>query len=598
MIRIYSCVLVFVSLLFSSCEKVMDKTNLANITSDKVLNDINLARANLNRIYVIANPTWQWGQGGNSDEAAFGSSGMMYGRLLDFSQTQYASFYTQIREINVFLDGLKAGSLPKADTDPMRGQALFFRAHLYWQLVTTYGGVPLVLSDQQLSSEYNLPRNSTTETVAQIIKDLDEAATLLPNNYTGEDFGRVYKGLAMAYKGRILLHYASEQFDPNQSRNRWQAAYDALVAAKTSLDGIGKGLHANFEQLFFDDNSTNREIIWVRLFNSDVSHLRDAQVRPCVISGVCGGRTDNPTRELVDAFPMLDGKKINTSTNYAYDPAVFWRDRDPRLAATVAWNGANYPIRDVSPFKTSPLHWTFQDHIGTPDANITVSGMHCRKAVRTDYDIAQARVSTVPWIEMRYAEVLLNLAEAANEVGRGSEALSLLFAIRQRAGIDNKDGRYGLDAGIESNKSAMRETVLNERMIELAFENKRVVDFRRRRLYARINGKERTGFFITRTAAFNNLVTTNNEILADRMELERRAQDGRINLNDPVQYSTYFKVDPISVEEGAGRPGQAGVKINYQDKYYFFDIPQTVMARNPKLKQTNGWPGGSFDPLQ
>jgi hypothetical protein len=144
----------------------------------------------------------------------------------------------------------------------------------------------------------------------------------------------------------------------------------------------------------------------------------------------------------------------------------------------------------------------------------------------------------------------------------------------------------------------MRAAILLERKVELAFENKRPVDMRRRRLYSSINGTERQGYFITKKAAFDALVTTDATILSDRKALENMVLAGTADLNNPSVYQNYFTTQIYSVETGSDLPGQIGIKINYQDKYYFFDIPQTVMSRNAKLKQTNGWPGGSFDPLQ
>ncbi len=581
------------------CTKVLDKTNLSNITSDKVLNDPLLATANLNRLYRNSSPGWPVGASSNSDEGA-GRNGLMYGQLSDFSQTAYAGAYSQIREVNIFLESVKAGKIDKALVDPMIGQALFFRSQIYWQLATTYGGVPLVTSTVELQDEYNLPRNSTTETVTQVIKDLDDAIALLPNSYPSEEFGRITKGAAMAVKGRVLMHYASEQFDPTQTKNRWQAAYDALTAAKTNLDANGKGLNTSFTNLWFDDGSGNKEIIWVRLYNTDIFHSRDASVRPFQ-PGFGGGRIDNATKSLADAFPMKDGKKItDVTSSYVYSPVVLWNNRDPRFAATLAWNGANYAIKDPEPFKTSAIYWSFQKNAtnGEADNAITYTSFQCRKAVKLDYDQNQARQSTVPWIEMRYAELLLNLAEVANEIGKGNESLTYLMAIRQRAGLDNGNGRYGLDAGIEASKAAMRDAVLLEKRIELAFENKRPVDMRRRRLYNTINGTERQGYYISKTPAFDNLVTSDGTILSDRKALENLVLAGTVDLNNASVYQNYFTTQIYSVETGSDLPGQIGTKINYLDKYYFFDIPQSVLTRNLKLKQTSGWPGGTFDPLQ
>jgi hypothetical protein len=600
--RAHLILLAFLPILLVQCKKVLDKTNLSLITSDKVLNDPALAAAHLNLIYRSSTPGWAAGASASSDEGP-GSGTLMYGRVQDNSQTFYQTAYQNIRQINIFLEAVKAGTIEKPVADPMIGQALFFRSIVYWQLATTYGGVPLVLNTLKPNDEFDLPRASTSQTVTQILKDLDDAIALLPDRYSDNnaDFGRITKGAAMAVKGRILLHYASEQFDPTQSKNRWQAAYDALVAAKTNLDANGKGLNASFSNLWFDPPSANKEIIWVRLYNADASHSRDASVRPYQ-PGFGGGRVDNATKSLADAFPMKDGKKISDPTSaYAYDPVAFWKNRDPRFAATLVWNGANWPIKDPSPFKTSAIYWSFQNNTSVPEADnngVTRTGFQTRKGVRVDYDHNQARLSTVPWIEMRYAELLLNLAEAANEIGKGTEALTHLTAIRQRAGIENTNGRYGLDAGLEADKTAMRDAILNERRIELAFENKRPVDMRRRRLYGTLNGTERMGYFITKTPAFDALVTSDNSFLSDRMALENLVLAGTVDLNNPAVYQTYFTTQVYSVEEGSNIPGQIGVKINYLDKYYFFDIPQAFINQNPKLKQTNGWPGGSFDPLQ
>lgn len=593
-------ILALLPLLFAGCQKVLDKTNLSIITSDKVLTDPALAAAHLNLIYRSGTPGWSAGASGNSDEGFGGNASLMYGRLQINSQGLYSGAYTNVRQINIFIESIKGGTIDKAVANPMVGQALFFRAITYWQLVTTYGGVPIILNTLDPNSEFNLPRNTTTETVAQILKDLDDAIALLPNTYTdGADFGRITKGAAMAVKGRILLHYASEQFDPTQTKNRWQAAYDALTVAKTNLDASGKGLHASFANLWFDAPASNKEIIWVRLYNADAAHSRDAALRPFQ-PGFGGGRVDNATKALADAFPMKDGKKISDITSaYTYNPVTFWNDRDPRFGATLAWNGSNWGIKDPAPFKTSNLYWSFQNNATNTEADnaITRTGFQTRKGVRIELDQNQARLSTVPWIEMRYAELLLNLAEAANEIGKGSEALTHLMAIRQRAGLDNSNARYGLDAGIEGNKVAMRDAILTERFIELAFENKRPVDMRRRRLFNAFNGTERQGYFITKTAAFDAL-TPSTQLLSDRIALEGLVLGGTVNLNTPTVYQTYFTTQTYSVEEGSIAPGQTGTKINYLSNYYFFDIPQNILSRNPKLTQTNGWPGGTFDPLQ
>ena len=96
-------------------------------------------------------------------------------------------------------------------------------------------------------------------------------------------------------------------------------------------------------------------------------------------------------------------------------------------------------------------------------------------------------------------------------------------------------------------------------------------------------------------ATFDALTT--GSLLEDRRALENLVLAGSIDLEDPAVYQTYFTTEIYSVEENSDAPGQDGTDIGYQDKYYFFDIQETTLNRNSLLEQTNGWPGGTFDPL-
>src|SRR5690606_20633742 len=116
----------------------------------------------------------------------------------------------------------------------------FWRAFQYFQLVRMYGGVPLVLESQNPivgdNDANSVPRSSTTACIAQIVKDLDLAKSLLPGKWDGGNWGRITSGAAAALKGRVLLTYASPQFNPNDSRDRWEAAYAANTEAKALLE--------------------------------------------------------------------------------------------------------------------------------------------------------------------------------------------------------------------------------------------------------------------------------------------------------------------------------------------------------------------------
>jgi len=597
-----------ISVLFVGCSKVLDKTNLLSVEGTDIWDNQALATGYLDNIYDRSLPGWPIGVSANSDDASSDQNtlSIMYGNANSGSQNIYTRTYGIIRDVNTLLENVDKGILPDGIKQQFKAQAYFLRALNYWNLVNTYGGVPLILNVQSKAdiTALQLPRNTTSECVTQIMKDIDAAIQLLPAKYDDpkSNYGRITKGAALAYKGRILLFYASEQYDPAQSKNRWQAAYDANKAAYTQLVSDGKGLHANYAALWFDESDGNREAIIIRRYTLNKPTSRDAGDRPFV-TGTNGEATDRPTMSLMETYPMKDGKSISdASGKYTYNGTAFWVNRDPRFAQTIAWNGASWPLNDPSPYRTSDLLWTFQGGVTNPaaDQRISITGMYCRKAIDGTIPGGSAALnSPTDWIELRFAEVMLNLAECANETNKPQEAYDMIKEIRVRAGIEpGVDGRYGITTAMD--KISMRSAVLLERRIELAFEGKRTSDLRRRRLYSTLNGKHRMGMYITKTAAFDNLDPATNDILSDRLVLEKRALAGQINLSDPAVYSTYFTVKIGGVEFQDNRAdGTLGTyAINYLDKFYFFDIPDGDLKTNPKLTQTMGWTGGSFDPLQ
>lgn len=581
------------------CSDVLDKSDLTAVNAEDVWNDENLAEGFLNEIYDRSLIGWSNGASGNSDDAN-GQNSLMYGERTSNSVGSYRGNFAAIKDINLLLEQVGTGTLDVAFQESLKSQALFFRAQIYFSLISTYGGVPIVLSVSQISDDLEIPRNKTSECLDQIIIDLDNAISKLPENYDdpGSNYGRITKGAAMAFKAKVLINYASEQFDPAQSSGRWQTAYDAIKTAKANLEANGKGLHSDYSDLWFDQSDGNIEAIMIRRYTTDKSHRRDAGVRPFVV-GTNGENWDKPTISHIDAYPMKDGKAIDDpSSAYTYNATSFWENRDPRFKANIAYNSSIWALNDPEPQKTSDVHWAFKGSAveGQADTRISPSALYCRKAV--DGSIiggAATLTGTTDWIEIRFADILLYLAEAANEIGSIPEAYTVLIDIRSRAGIDSGgDGLYGLQAGMSQGE--MRDAILLERRIELAFEAKRSADLRRRRMYNTLNGTFRKGYFIDKTAAFDAL-DPSDQILDDRKVLEAGVLDGSIDLNDPTVYNTYFTTVLTSLERD-GNTTDDGIAINYLDQYYFFDLPQSAIDKNPKLEQTQGWPGGTFDPLQ
>ncbi|HEY9487768.1 MAG TPA: RagB/SusD family nutrient uptake outer membrane protein, partial [Chryseosolibacter sp.] len=228
--------------LLGSCEDVLDKTNLGAVSEDAVWNDLDLATAYVFEIYDDNLPNWDRGISDRSDESDEGDA-YMYGQLTENSVNSWP--YGDIRNINILLENIDAGTIEEDDKNRLKGEALFFRAWSYFQMARLYGGVPLILEPQRLTDNLFVERTPTTIVMDQIIADLDNAITFLPaiEATSGENTGRVHKGTAMAFKGRVLLFNASPQFDPDQTAaGRWQAAYEANKAAKDQLITDGYGL--------------------------------------------------------------------------------------------------------------------------------------------------------------------------------------------------------------------------------------------------------------------------------------------------------------------------------------------------------------------
>ncbi len=553
-----------------SCQDVLDKQDLTAVNETDVWNDIQLATAYISNIYNDNLPDWSSAEASQSDESQGGSS-YMYGQLTENSIDYWP--YSQLREINILLKNIDEGTLLQEDKNKLKGEALFFRAYRYFEMMKRYGGVPLILVPQERNDDLLVSRSSTSDTFKQIITDLNDAINYLPavSSTSGNNNGRVHKGTAMALKGRILLYWASPQFDPKQlSTDRWQEAYKSNLEAIEQLEKDGYGLYESFENIWF--NKMNKEVIFVTRYERPIkTHNWAAATRPLDVSQNATG-ANWPILEMINSFPMKDGKSIDDPASvYTYDNGYYWKDRDPRFQATIAYNGC---LWELQPIGTGRIQWTFS---GAESNNPTRTGFYTRKAVDISQNATEASLGDTDWIEIRFAEVLLNFAEAANKTGRIEEAYDALKKIRDRAKIEpGVDEMYGLKQGM--NMSEMHNAILLERKIELAYESKRYWDLRRNRLFETLlNGTRRHGVDITRTVSQSEWNLLLNKSSSEVIE--------ELNNN----YTNYF----VHTEKEM----DTQFDIDWKENYYFFAIPSDHLQLNSNLEQTKGWPGGTFDPL-
>ncbi|TWW01107.1 RagB/SusD family nutrient uptake outer membrane protein [Chitinophaga pinensis] len=584
--KLFSYILLTVSL--TACSDILDKTDLTGI-DERTWDNESTATLYLNRVYDLSMPTWPNLASAAtlptaihdiSDDYNGGDQKIWYGTLSVDNITDFFggnasnNVWAYIRKTNILLSEIEKGPLPLDVKTKIKSQAYFLRGWLYFQLIKLYGGVPYISHPQDWVTE-NLfvTRNKTSECIDSIARDFD-MATALPGTWGTADKGRITRGAALGVKGRMLLYWASPQFNPNNDPARWERAYKANRAAYDTLVLDGYGLFSNYANIWLDEGTGNKEVILLRSFDgaTKASTFDDA-ARPNSESNG-GGGAYQPTLELVNTYPTIDGLPI-TDPNSGYDPVYYWKNRDPRFDATIAYNGCIWPLSN----KTGRKQWNY---VGvTEDKNKpTATGFYCRKNVNTSTIKDNTKLGKTDWIEMRFAEVMLNLAECANATGRTQEAYDMLTAIRKRAGIRPGEGStYGLKQGMS--KDEMFETIMNERRIELAFEGKRYDDLRRNKLFDKLNGKKRSILKITINAPYT---------VAD---LEKPDATGiplrdKLDLNGP-DYTTYFTatVDVLDTQK----------PINYPSNYYFYAIPTTNITRNPSLVQTTGWTSGGFNPL-
>ena len=436
-------------LAFSGCN-VLDTKDLSNYGPD-VWNDSKLTSAFLTDIYGnVLNLTWPR-DGGNSDECL----GIM-GK--DAVQPNNSSFkfwpYTSIRNINTLLKNVDEGTLPESEKNLMKGQAYFMRAFQYFKMVRLHGGVPIIKEPQSLEDDLNVKRNSTAECFEFILSDLDEAAKLLPVKNSGDSYGRIDQCIVAAFKSRVLLYKASPQFNPSNPYNNsyWKDAYNAAKSAKELLDQNGYGLVDNYTDVF--ETKKHSEAILPIIYSNPtkVNGRAEDAVRPLSESkNATGG--DQPTWGLVESFPMKDGKKAGESDKYSYNVQEFWKNRDPRFDAVIVYNGGIYELSG----KAGRRQYTTPNIANSLDAfgyNIqgehhNRTGLYCKKGIMEELPVAQVTLNDVDWLEIRYPEIMFNLAETANENGSTAEGYETLVAIRKRAGIEpGANNLYGLKAGM------------------------------------------------------------------------------------------------------------------------------------------------------
>ena len=412
--------------------------------------------------------------------------------------TYYRNYYEGIRAANFFLDYVKDGKGEEMlahnrnlVTDKVnyerdlqslawfKAEAHVARAYYYSELAKMYGGVPII--ESHVDDGTMIARSSYEEVVDYIVREVDDYKGELASNWDKfkDREGRFTLGVALAIKARTLLYAASPLHNPNHDVKKWEKA----AAAANELiqhDSLNYSLDASYASYFVGQNPlTSPETIYA--VRRSQSNNMEKNNYPIATQGGKSGAT--PTHNLVAAYEY-------TGTP---DPSNPYANRDPRLAASVVTNGSTWNGRTID-----------QSAGGSDDmaaANASRTGYYLKKFLTDNLNLQQGQVAQHNWVAYRWAEVLLNYAEAMNEA-YGPDAVPAGFAMSARQALQQVRDRAStkLPRVIASDKDSFRDAVKHERRVELAFEDHRYWDLLRWKDAMDVLNKPVLGVAVTKTS--------------------------------------------------------------------------------------------------
>ena len=529
--KILLSIVVLVSLC-TSCSDVLDKKPLDMVSDETVWNDETLVEAYLVQCYyhmtIFGNESngagwygdsyfpcfvvdhisdecmalWSdWGEAHDGYKFKFGGL-KIGGGLLDWWG------YYVVRKFNEFIEKVPSSPLNEQLKKTRIAEARFLRAFAYFAMVKRYGGIPLIVKTQYLTDpdeELYPARNKEEEVYNFILSELDAIKDDLPEQVENESLGRPSKYAALALKSRAALYAGSiAQFGKVQiegvvgipsekAKDFYKIAFDAsqeiMNSGRFKLYDQDEDKVTNFKNIFLVEN--NCETIFAKRHDSSNGLLVGGNGW-CVDFFQCPrpqgwnrGNLSAPYLELVEEFEYKDGTsgKLNRSQieSGLWTMEELWGNKDPRFFATIytqetPWQGGivDYHNGLLLPDGSIETKDSYNGVLCKGNQDMEGTNFGVMKYLKESHDNMAGTesawaTSDQDWLIFRYAEILLNYAEAAMELGKAEEALEAINQIRRRAGIATLS-------------SIDREKIRHERKVELAFEGHRYWDVRRWRI--------------------------------------------------------------------------------------------------------------------
>lgn len=511
---------ILLSLLLSSCIKdVLDRKPLDRISDDDVW--VSAPLIDLYLVGLYDNIPIGHARGGSvfesnlTDEASHPYAGVtIVNNYGNHGLTLNAGMYAWIRRANIFLDKIGTSVLSDEQKKVASAECRFIRAYYYFDLVKKYGGMPLILVAQSLDDpDLFVPRNTEDEVYEFLLTELDAAFVDLPEDRDANNANRATKAVAQALKARAMLYagsiakFGTVQLNglvgiPAEKADKYfNEAYNAAKYIKESekfslfnslydpTTGSGDPA-ANFEAIFLQKN--NQEVIFQKAYSADKLHSYDTYNLPDGFKPGCCGNAQAPILAMAESYEYIDGTpgELDYEGKEFDSPDELFAGKDPRFAATIMRSETPFIGRNVQVYRgiydtDGTLYQTRNATFDKDKSMLQVgrdgpytlgdvgkTGFYLKKYLDPSGGIVPESRSTQNYIDFRYAEILLTLAEAAFEADIDlGESLDAINQIRSRAGISSLTA-----------SALTRERIRNERKVELAFEDKRFWDIKRYRI--------------------------------------------------------------------------------------------------------------------
>lgn len=562
---------IFSLILLSSCENFLDKDPLDKFSENAIWSNKELVEANLADLYSSM-PFFDADNGGNAHRVTFlggelylhnGPNSWITGVLSEKGGIMEHWAYGHIYLLNTFIQKVESSPLDKNMIEIRKAEARFLRAFQYFEMVKRYGGVPIITEPQSINDGDKLyvKRNSEKEVYDFIEQECDEIEQILPE--VADQYGRVTKYTVLALKSRAMLYAASiaqfgeEQLDgllgfpKSDAQVYYKKSYEAskkiIDSGKFSLYSKEVNKVLNFQNLFLDEK--NSECIFSKVYNgkNKVGHSYDHWFFPEFLSKDYGGM-GCPYLDIVQEFEYIDGREgtldLDKLTSELVDFKELFKDKDPRFHASILWPESLFKGQKFLSHSGTYINGSLDittNEVGEYDGQKWFAKSTSYKSLFTGFSVKKyvdelvaeqplPGESDTDYMVYRYGETLLNIAEAAFELGKEEEALRYINMIRERAGIKLRN-------------NITRDMIRHERNVELAFEGHRYWDLRR-----------------WRTAL-------------DELSIEKKGIEIYMDWETKKYKVSLKKADPVV--------------RGFSEKMYYFPITVTRISNNPNLAPEN-----------